>query len=250
MEGAGSPIIDKAMNQIHLKNFLEFNFRQGSVGFAPLEWATTYLKYYTSEPPLDALLIELPKRKLHRNDLYEICAGERDVLFGYVCVMAWGNQGKPGLRNPADAWESWQPISEVLFEIRRGLPRAEAYDYFTANSRSKFRGLGPAFFTKLITFFSMKRDAYIMDQWTARSVNLLTGSAIVQLTANKYVSPSNTGLNYEAFCASIEEITKICNSKNDSSLAQSAEEVEARLFSEGGKGSRAQPWRVYVRDHT
>lgn len=89
-----------------------------------------------------------------------------------------------------------------------------------------------------------------MDQWTARSINLLMESEIVRLTSGRYVSQKNTGANYEAFCVAIEELTEICNSKSSNGLVQSAEEIEARLFSEGGKGDKAQPWRIYVRKHT
>jgi hypothetical protein len=238
------------MNANHLSKFLEFNFQQGPVGVAPYEWAHTYLKGHTSQQPLKALLSNLPKQKLNRNEVYQICASEIDVLFGYLCVMAWGNQGKPGPRHPSEAWESSYAISKLLSEIRRGLPRAVAYNCFTTKGGSKFKGLGPSFFTKLIAFFSKDKNAYIMDQWTARSINLLMGSEIVQLTSGRYVSQTNTGMNYEAFCVAVEKLTEICNLKNPYGPVQSAEEIEARLFSEGGKGDKAQPWRVYVRDHT
>lgn len=80
------------MNKNHLSKFLELNFRQGPVGVAPYEWAHTYLKGHMSQQPLKGLLNHLPNKKLQRNEVYQICASDCDVLLGYLCVMAWGNK--------------------------------------------------------------------------------------------------------------------------------------------------------------
>jgi len=51
------------------------------------------------------------------------------------------------------------------------------------------QGCGPAFFTKIMFFFSSNLRCFIMDQWTSRSINLLLGENLIKLdnkiTVNK-----------------------------------------------------------------
>lgn len=63
-----------------------------------------------------------------------------------------------------------------------GLSRCEAYRLFLGTGA--IPGIGPAFFTKLIYFFSPTPDFYILDQWTAKSVNLLTGNWVVKMSGD------------------------------------------------------------------
>jgi hypothetical protein len=74
-----------------------------------------------------------------------------------------------------------------------------------------------------------------MDQWTAKSVNLLSGRKMV-LMASDSPANSNTGDNYDAFCEEIDSIAKLINC--------SGQEAEERLFSQGGRPRWA--WREYV----
>jgi hypothetical protein len=103
--------------------------------------------------------------------------------------------------------------------------------------------LGPSYFTKLLHFFDPSAQArrYIMDQWTAKSVNLLAGRTVVHLTSGTPTPTRNTGESYEAFCLVIDAIAN--------ALGQTGEEVEQRLFSSGGRKKDVQSWRAYVRQH-
>lgn len=83
-----------------------------------------------------------------------------------------------------------------------------------------------------------------MDQWTARSINLLVDRPIVALLKNSNrtggyrVSSSNDCCVYQQFCELVETLAAHLKITN--------EEAEMRLFSEGrGQGQ----WREYVKQH-
>lgn len=109
--------------------------------------------------------------------------------------------------------------------------------------------MGPAYFTKLIYFLNQNDDipGFIMDQWTAASVNLLFEDSVVLTRFSEFtfkngrkisfetVTDQNTQENYKKFCECILELAKRLN--------ESPDNVEEKLFSEGrGKGE----WRQYV----
>ena len=108
--------------------------------------------------------------------------------------------------------------------------------------------MGIAYFTKLIYFFSAEPHGYILDQWTARSTNLLCGKEKINLTWGKYknkgfavVNDSNTVTDYSFFCDFVRELTSHCDHLTDPG------DTEAALFSKGrGKGR----WRNYVIQNT
>jgi hypothetical protein len=150
--------------------------------------------------------------------------------------MAWGGQGQgPGkAQHVRNAWIARGAISEKLAALRVGnLSRAEAYDLFSGHQA--IAGLGPSYLTKLLYFFSPELTFYIMDQWTVKSVNLLTGEHICRIhgAAPSYL---NTGRNYQAFCEVVDDLAVLHGS--------TGEEIEQRLFSSGGI-PRA-PWRQHV----
>jgi hypothetical protein len=98
--------------------------------------------------------------------------------------------------------------------------------------------LGPAFFTKLLYFFSPGNNFFIMDQWTAKSINLLKGEEVVKLDSDPqsphrhFVARRNCGSDYNKFCEKIDELAIF--------LGVSGEEIEQRLF------AGVHPWRGYV----
>ena len=107
-------------------------------------------------------------------------------------------------------------------------------------------GIGPAYYTKLIFFCHPKHDGYIMDQWTARSANLLIDQSDnrIRLNKSKYfqgVSDFNNQCVYEEFCCNVERLAKECGNPYPS-------EIEEALFSKGGRNKL--DWRRYVIMHT
>jgi hypothetical protein len=138
--------------------------------------------------------------------------------------------------------ESRNAIEEKLKKLRSGnLTRAQAYDLFRDKNKNAVKGLGPSYFTKLLYFFSPTPDFYIMDQWTGKSVRLLTGKRIVLMHKNKKASPTseNTGKNYRKFCEVVDSLAW--------QLRNTGEQMEERLFSK--KCHPPAQWRAYVNKH-
>jgi hypothetical protein len=155
--------------------------------------------------------------------------------------MAWGGQGA-GIRigHARDAWARRDAIAKRLHALRTGkLTRAAAYALFTDTNCVK--GLGSAYFTKLLFFFSPLKNNYIMDQWTAKSMILLTGKTDLLRMTGSWPSRSNAGEDYTRFCEAIDCLAKKLDLPGD--------KTEELIFSIGGKGAKAGIWRRHVRDH-
>ena len=145
-----------------------------------------------------------------------------------------------------------RPFIEALVPIVREMrtstiSRAEAYDRLARFRRDHPGcGMGPAYFTKLIFFARQSHDGYILDQWTARSINLLlqTDEHRISLTRvnndSFRVSDRNTADDYERYCRIVEHIATQEGVKPD--------EIELRLFSSGApkRGGKRGEWREYV----
>ena len=206
-------IIQKLLETTHLP--------QGEVGIAPSDWAS---RMNIQHP------FSLPNHSMTRQEVRSICQDlNQDILRAYLIAMAWGGQGlRPGGKKHAQAaWRNQTLLSSKIEVIRKGdLSRAQLYDLFVGDA--KVDGLGPAYFTKLLYFFSPSNDCYIMDQWTTKPIILLTGMNLIRHT-NQGPSQSNTGLNYELFCRIIEDLA------NEMGV-NSGDEMEQRLFSNGSLG--------------
>ena len=139
---------------------------------------------------------------------------------------------------------------KVAQRIREGkLARGEAYERFRAlRKEGRLKGMGPAYFTKLIYFLTPRRSRqckppYIMDRWAGSSVNLLTGSNTVLLDGERTwkdlkgkldvsygftVSDANTDDDYEAFCTAVDRLA--------ADVGLCADQVDCALFSKGEDG--------------
>jgi hypothetical protein len=137
-----------------------------------------------------------------------------------------------------------EDLIRILEEIRiGGVSRKSAYRRLAClRSQDKLKGAGPAYFTKFIHFFmpeyyeSLNRG-FIMDQWLAKSVNIIYGKSVVRLN-NDLVSDENTDQDYENFCCCVEAIAQ--------ELDVPPVRAEEMLFCKGGRAPGA--WRAYVRD--
>jgi hypothetical protein len=207
---------------------------QGAVGVAPADWAKRMDIQHS---------FSLPNQSMTRQEVRLICQDlNQDILKAYLIAMAWGGQGlgPGGKRHAQAAWRDQPFLISKIEAIRKGgLSRAQSYDLFIGDS--KVDGLGPAYFTKLLYFFSPANDCYIMDQWTTKPIILLTGMNLIRHT-NQGPSQSNKGLNYELFCRIIEDLAKKME-------VNSGDEMEQRLFSNGsvGKSPRGE-FRQFVID--
>jgi Putative 8-oxoguanine DNA glycosylase OGG-like protein len=212
----------------HWKEFIRIAFEpQGTVGSVPRKWAIRRLE---NVPSPNAI----PCRQLERNEARAFCTDStNNVLHGYICAMAWGGQRF----HATTAWQHRDRLRKHLKRLRKGdLTRCKAYELFCG--KGQIRGLGPSYFTKLIAFFSPGTNFYIMDQWTAKSINLLAGRCVVKIVGDSPCA-ANTGQNYEEFCCEIDEIAR--------RIGCAGVKVEQRLFSRGGRNPGE--WRNYVREN-
>jgi hypothetical protein len=151
-----------------------------------------------------------------------------------IVILSWGgmrrDHAKRLFRN-----SEW---IDVVGEMRKGqLSRAEAYTRFqNLKSAGKLNGMGPAYYTKLICFANPQLNGFIMDQWTAKSMNLLTDSDFIRLTYQGSVDDRNPAATYERFCKAVEDLSTHTN--------RNPLDTEEALFSYGGR--RKGMWREFV----
>jgi hypothetical protein len=132
--------------------------------------------------------------------------------------------GPGGQMTVQNAWAG-QNWAERLHMLRLGAytTRLEAYNAFALPYGNNLPGLGPAYFTKLLYFFSPTPTIYILDRWTAKSINLLNGFMLIKMNDCKAVHNRNTGENYQAYCEDIDAVAHM--------LGYRGEQVEQMLFS-------------------
>jgi hypothetical protein len=218
------------MNTIHFRQFEQCReLPQGSAGRKVASWAETIAAGLSSRYNLDDEAID-------RSRLKAICADPRSSdERRFLACMAWGGMRSNHGRS---AWSSKEYWLHELQELGRVQSRECAYSIFSnLRRRKRLPGVGPAYFTKLIFFMRPDLYGYIMDQWTAKSVQLIAGSQWPELSAQGHVLDSNTPDRYENFCSDVDRIAERCQ--------LNGEATEAKMFSSGGRNPGG--WRKYVR---
>jgi len=155
-----------------------------------------------------------------------------------IAILSWGGMNREHGKSLFQNKEWLELIEKIKSNQIRS--REEAYALFTAlRKNKKLKGMGPAYFTKLICFVNPSLKGYIMDQWTSKSINLLFENKIVALTNSGHVADKNSSAIYEDFCLKIEFLADLLNLKPI--------DLEENLFSNGGinKGK----WRQFVVDN-
>ena len=169
-----------------------------------------------------------------------------------VKIFAWGGMTKQRNRGKL-ALAYIDRYEDICKDLLNGkLTNFTAYKHFFElhnhkNDNFKMKGIGPAFYTKLI-FFLGNHDGLIMDQWTAKSVNLICNDKIIKFDGDT-VSKRNNNKVYKAF---IEIIKKLQIELAMDSLS----ETEALIFSTSRKVNKselssekyliASEWRNFV----
>lgn len=193
------------MNKEHLKFLLNAPFnQQGAVGRNVADFANAVL------PP--NLMDNLPNHALDRAKLFEFCAKKNNSnLAVTMAVIAWGVMRYDHARFLLANWNNLNPIIQRLRnnEIAN---RQEAFLIFwEAKNRKMFTHMGISYYTKLIYFIQPKLNGYILDQWTAKSINLLYDDKLVRLSSGGSVEDTNTQEVYEQYCNRIEELAEHLN---------------------------------------
>ena len=188
------------------------------------------------------LISWLPNNSQSRQQLHDYCADAcNSVEACFLAVMAWGGMRRDHGRTAWRALNSthkqlWKTLAVMRTE--KSLSREEVYDIL---NKANIKGLGPAYFTKLMFFFSPLKNCYILDQWTARSASLLLDkdNFPIRMHLGKTVMRNNPATLYEIFCQLIEGLAQDASFKG-----LRPDQIEECLF--GGRNSE---WRHYVKQN-
>ncbi len=182
---------------------------------------------------------EIFNQNLYRDDLLNFCNSKStsDIL-ALLAVLSWGGMnrkhGKSLLSDPATILEIVNKLRNNYFHSRK-----DAFEYIhQKRDLNLLPGLGIGYYTKLICFLAPNLNGYIMDQWLAKSINLISDKKLIHI-ANDWVTNQNTSLIYEEFCSKIDDLSKQIN--------ESGYKTEEKLFSIGGR--KKGKWRQYVIDN-
>ncbi|MDA0976850.1 MAG: hypothetical protein O3C38_05970 [Proteobacteria bacterium] len=202
--------------------------------------------------------IEFQFDKISKKDLMKFCELNISLLEKVIAIFAWG-----GMRHDhflrlmtGTKFKSLNKIFQnkegISFSNKNWLLIEEALNKLIINDFSrKFHYLsmknlslnycGPAYFTKILYFLFRKKDCFIMDQWTSKSMNIMLHKEFIKLSGN-HVSTINDENIYDQFCNFILFIQEKIASTGRSI---SADETEDLLFSRGGKFQMS--WRTYIK---
>jgi len=145
-----------------------------------------------------------PHNQIDRLTLRTICRDHRPTeLAKFACIMAWGGQRLDHFNRAISAHNLPCLIAYLVASTNA---RGHDFDYAKV---AAIPGLGISFFTKILFFLRPLQDAYILDQWTAKSLALLAHPSPIPLSplaANGYLaaSPHTTGAQYDSFCKGLE----------------------------------------------
>jgi len=137
--------------------------------------------------------------------------------------------------NARRAWPARDRWLGLVRAMRQGTIRSRSVA-FDALLGADVPGMRIAYFTKLMYFLSSGPTCYILDQWTARSTNLLCAPAapLVRLQQN-YVKNDNPASIYLGFCDFVDRLAN--------ATGRTGEQIEQSMFA----GGRGHPWRAVVR---
>lgn len=243
------------IDNTHLNAFLgtipQFQ-NQGTFGHVPKEFLKGIIKrigVVNTSQSLIQIQNTLPNILLNRNDVFIICNDvQLSLAYKVVCVFAWGAMRRaPGVSDLFFSnWDNYSTdLNQIIQNFRSNVySRGWAYEKL---KRMHMEGCRPAYYTKLLFYFG-DDDTYIMDQWTAKSVELLWDKSDrieIKFDTQGYVHANNHSGIYEEFCNRIETLTLTINNQLNSNYTPS--QIEERIFSNGANlGQILGTWRAYV----
>lgn len=214
---------------------LPFQAREFASAMTPQTWVQSYL-----DRPVSCLSA-LPSRAQTRAEVYATCRDESlSFEHRFICAMAWGSQMP---RNARLTWVHLERVAKIVEHVYRGgLTREHAYELFCG--KQAIAGLGPAYFTKLLFFFSPQPSFFIMDQWTAKSINYLASEDVVPLSpgseqTNGPCPRKNSGATYARYCKMVDQLAQL------HTPPLTGEQTEQKLFCSGSPN--VGPWRAMIR---
>lgn len=237
-------------NNTHLNQFIEslnnFNEQQ-EFGKSPKEFLEKILNNLTN-PSIRLMELSgiLPNQKLSRSSVFSIVNDENlSICYKIICILSWGDMRYGNAYKFFRNWDEYSPNLEVLLGLfyEENISRLWLYDQL---NKMQMKGCGISYIPKFIYFFS-NGNAYIMDQWTAKSIELIWENKYrigIKITNNYLPRDNHSGI-YEEFCKRVEYLTKYINDTLGTRLNPS--QLEERLFSNGANNGQVRGvWRNYV----
>ena len=175
---------------------------------------------------------------LSRLQVLSLCKDDTvSDLVAYAIVMAWGRRNPRNFRLSISK-ESLPHLAKILARLR-GSKRPRKTDFAEmAIAAEKIKGLKVSFYTKLLFFLRSNQDAYILDQFTAKSAHLLFDESPVPLGHGDMPNPDHAGEQYEHFCRGVEDLCRLMRKSSSEWSPQLAE--QAMFDKRGGQ------WRRYI----
>lgn len=185
---------------------------------------------------------EVLNQRFYRDELFQYCSNNKNSDFNtLLAILSWGgmkvHHGRTLLRDSTTILDIVKKLREKHFADRK-----EVFKYIQDRRKaSLLPGLGIGYYTKLICFLHPELNGYIMDQWVAKSVNILLGKNLVDIAnSSNWVTDKNDHNIYEAFCSYIDELAQ--------DVGTTGFKLEERLFSYGGRTKGK--WRAFVVENT
>jgi hypothetical protein len=222
-------------NTVHVPHLFQFCISktqpvvQGAVGKAP----SIYLKLIGVDPRSVPVKYGIDLMKpITRGQARAICSDAKmDAQTAYAVAMAWGGQRVDNFKRSKD-----HRNIRLLIDELRACHRTREEDFQRSKDlMTPVPGIGISYFTKLLYLCRSKADAYILDQWTAKSMKILMQDTTVVLSAWGGPSPKTTHDQYEKYCCSLEQIATLLGGQ------WTGEMLETSLFDKRGG-----TWRKYV----
>jgi len=226
---------------------------QNWVGRNPVNFIRNCLDDENDIQKIFPQLSNLKNSFYNRVEIKEFIQDNRnDSLLCCYLIFSWGGMH---LRHARSLLKSTNPFIEIIDLIRQnGISIDDSYDYFYKLQNAGItKGLGPAFYTKLLYFFGQQYNwnAFIMDQWTSLSINFLFDQNIVKMNSSKKkvgksfsVAKENDYMVYKNFNECIKNLADLLSQRFG--MLVTPETAEIMIFSEGrGLGE----WRNFLVTH-
>lgn len=233
-----SPVaVEETVGNLHLEKFrthlMSTAAKQGNVGRPPED-------YLIELNQITGLQLQWPAGYdmglLDRQAVRGLCRNPSvHVLIGYAAVMAWGGMRFSHYQQSLRG-KSLQVLQSTLEYLKNSQANRSSDFAIVSQAAESIDGLGIAFYTKLLFIFRPQSDAYILDQFTAKSACLIFENCQITLTSGDFADPKTSPEAYEWFCASIDEMGH--------ELGNTGEAIESAMFD-----VRGGTWRNYLRGH-
>lgn len=223
-------------------NFYKAPPSQGPVGSAPIYYINGELP--EDHGPYESSIELIPGfglRTLSRTEVRTVSRNTKvHSLVAYACIMAWGGRNFSNYRASLDG-ECAAKIITLITKLRESTAKREEDFRLTHEAAEGIKGIGISFYTKLLFFLRARADAFILDQWTAKSATVLFPECGIKLTFAGLPHPETKPKTYEAFCKAIEG----CVGAGGWGLAwTNGEQVERTIF-DRPRGL----WRTWLKNH-